>query len=66
MGNDGHPLNLHFVMFLPTLMGQMDEEQQQQWVQPALTRQFIGTYAQTELGHGNFPQKGDLLRLFIN
>lgn len=52
MGRDLHALELHYVMFIPTLQGQADEEQQDQWLQLAISRSIIGTYAQTELGHG--------------
>ncbi|XP_019874586.2 probable peroxisomal acyl-coenzyme A oxidase 1 [Aethina tumida] len=51
---DGNPLTLHYVMFIPTVMGQGTIEQQAEWIQKAWTCQIIGTYAQTELGHGTF------------
>lgn len=51
---DGNPLTLHYVMFIPTLMGQASLEQQTEWIQRAWTCDIIGTYAQTELGHGTF------------
>ncbi|CAJ0570312.1 unnamed protein product, partial [Mesorhabditis spiculigera] len=51
-GDDGFPLSIHFVMFLPAIQGQADDEQAEEWVQKAIQLQFIGTYAQTELGHG--------------
>ncbi|KAH8384986.1 hypothetical protein KR093_004302, partial [Drosophila rubida] len=49
------PLRLHYSMFLSTLLNQGTPEQQRQW----LTRAWrldgvIGTYAQTELGHGSY------------
>ncbi|KHN85811.1 putative peroxisomal acyl-coenzyme A oxidase [Toxocara canis] len=49
---DGHPLSLHGVMFVPLLMQQTDEEQRQKWLPRAIKGEIIGTYAQTELGHG--------------
>ncbi|CAG9117958.1 unnamed protein product [Plutella xylostella] len=52
--NDGSPLTLHYVMFIPTLMGQATVEQQAYWIGRAFTCSIIGTYAQTELGHGTF------------
>uniref|UniRef100_A0A914WXU4 Acyl-coenzyme A oxidase N-terminal domain-containing protein n=1 Tax=Plectus sambesii TaxID=2011161 RepID=A0A914WXU4_9BILA len=52
MARDAHPLALHYVMFLPTLQGQASDEQQEKWLPLAATRAIIGTYAQTELGHG--------------
>ena len=42
------------VMFIPTLEGQGTDEQQAKWVPLARTLQIVGTYAQTELGHGTF------------
>ncbi|XP_012160092.1 probable peroxisomal acyl-coenzyme A oxidase 1 [Ceratitis capitata] len=49
------PLRLHFSMFLPTLLGQGTEEQQREWFERAWRMDgIIGTYAQTELGHGTF------------
>lgn len=51
---DGNPLALHFIMFLPAIMGQGTVEQQALWMGRAWAGQIIGTYAQTELGHGTF------------
>ncbi|CAK1601683.1 unnamed protein product [Parnassius mnemosyne] len=51
---DGSPLTLHYVMFIPTLMGQGTVEQQAYWIGRAFNLNIIGTYAQTELGHGTF------------
>jgi len=48
-GND-----LHFGMFLPTIMGQGTKEQKKEYLTKALMMQILGTYAQTELGHGTF------------
>ncbi|CAJ0595672.1 unnamed protein product [Cylicocyclus nassatus] len=52
MGRDLHPLSLHFVMFIPTIQGQANDDQIDEWLSLAITRGIIGTYAQTELGHG--------------
>ena len=41
-------------MFMPSIMSQGDEEQQAYWLPLAQTLKVIGTYAQTELGHGTF------------
>ncbi|XP_049873576.1 probable peroxisomal acyl-coenzyme A oxidase 1 isoform X1 [Pectinophora gossypiella] len=41
-------------MFVPSIMGQCTPEQQAYWLPKALDLQIIGTYAQTELGHGTF------------
>lgn len=43
---DGNPLTLHYVMFIPTLMGQGTVEQQAEWIQRAWNCDIIGTYAQ--------------------
>lgn len=51
---DGNPLALHYVMYIPTLMGQGSYQQQAEWIQKAWNCTMIGTYAQTELGHGTF------------
>ena len=50
--NEVSPLRLHEGMFIPGLRGQGTEEQIQKWVPLAEKHQIIGTYAQTELGHG--------------
>ncbi|CAO1335553.1 unnamed protein product [Diamesa hyperborea] len=50
----GNPLSVHFVMFLPALMGHGTGEQQAEWMDLAWNCKIIGTYAQTELGHGTF------------
>ncbi|KAG7200556.1 hypothetical protein KM043_001117 [Ampulex compressa] len=51
---DGNPLQLHYVMFIPAIMGQGTVEQQGYWISRAWSCNIIGTYAQTELGHGTF------------
>ncbi|XP_044046423.1 peroxisomal acyl-coenzyme A oxidase 1 isoform X2 [Siniperca chuatsi] len=51
-GNHHEALGLHFVMFLPTLYSQCDLQQSRKWLPLAQSFQVIGTYAQTELGHG--------------
>ncbi|XP_051888716.1 peroxisomal acyl-coenzyme A oxidase 1 isoform X2 [Pristis pectinata] len=48
------PLNLHFSMFKPTLENQCTPEQKEKWLNLSNRMQSIGTYAQTELGHGSF------------
>ncbi|TKR72830.1 hypothetical protein L596_020225 [Steinernema carpocapsae] len=52
MGRDLHAMSLHYVMFVPTLQGQTDDEQLDHWLTLAIGRGILGTYAQTELGHG--------------
>jgi acyl-CoA oxidase len=48
------PSELHRSMFVPTLLSQASDEQQSQWLRPAQQFQLLGTYVQTELGHGSF------------
>ncbi|ETN61709.1 acyl-CoA oxidase [Anopheles darlingi] len=50
----GNPLGIHFAMFVPALLGHASPEQQAEWLPRALKVQMLGTYAQTELGHGTF------------
>ncbi|KAI8886274.1 acyl-CoA oxidase [Backusella circina FSU 941] len=47
------PFSLHSGMFIPTLLNQTTDEQKKLFLFPALKRQIIGCYAQTELGHGS-------------
>ncbi|KAI5632452.1 acyl-CoA oxidase domain-containing protein [Phthorimaea operculella] len=51
---DTSPFTLHFAMFIPTIIGQADEKQKEYWLKRAINMEIIGTYAQTELGHGTF------------
>uniref|UniRef100_A0A7S1RMW9 Acyl-coenzyme A oxidase n=1 Tax=Alexandrium catenella TaxID=2925 RepID=A0A7S1RMW9_ALECA len=44
---------IHFSMFLTFLRTQASKEQQDAWLEPALSGRFLGAYAQTELGHGS-------------
>lgn len=48
------PLPPHAQMFIPTIMSQGSPEQQAKWLPLCMSLQVIGTYAQTELGHGTF------------
>lgn len=41
-------------MFIPTIEGQGTEEQQRELLPKCRALEIIGTYAQTELGHGTF------------
>jgi acyl-CoA oxidase len=43
---EGNPLALHYVMFIPALMGQGTIEQQTKWLEKAYNLNIIGTYAQ--------------------
>lgn len=46
---DGNPLALHWVMFIPSIMGQGTVEQQGYWIARAWASNIIGTYAQVSL-----------------
>uniref|UniRef100_A0A672HU91 Acyl-coenzyme A oxidase n=1 Tax=Salarias fasciatus TaxID=181472 RepID=A0A672HU91_SALFA len=46
------PLDLHLGMFLPTLLNQSTPEQMDRFFMPAWNFEVVGTYAQTEMGHG--------------
>ena len=46
-------LGPHFGLFLPALMGNASGEQLMWWLPKAITLQMVGSYAQTELGHGS-------------
>lgn len=46
---EGIPFTLHFVMFIPALMGQATLEQQAYWVGRSWNCEIIGTYAQVNL-----------------
>ncbi|XP_023236077.1 peroxisomal acyl-coenzyme A oxidase 1-like [Centruroides sculpturatus] len=52
--HEASPAAVHFIMFIPALMGLATEEQQNKWLPEALEMKIIGSYAQTELGHGTF------------
>lgn len=45
---------LHIGMFIPTILSQGTREQQDRWMPLCMDLRLIGTYAQTELGHGTF------------
>lgn len=44
---------IHWGMFVPAIKGSGTEEQQNKWLPLATTMRIIGSYAQTELGHGS-------------
>ncbi|XP_043857719.1 peroxisomal acyl-coenzyme A oxidase 1 isoform X2 [Dromiciops gliroides] len=52
MINFMEPVGLNYSMFIPTLLNQGTTAQQQKWLPPSNGLQIIGTYAQTEMGHG--------------
>jgi len=46
--------DLNYGMFVPTILSQGTPEQQDKYMFPALNHEIVGTYAQTEMGHGTF------------
>uniref|UniRef100_A0A8V5HHI0 Acyl-coenzyme A oxidase n=1 Tax=Melopsittacus undulatus TaxID=13146 RepID=A0A8V5HHI0_MELUD len=50
LGSFPEPFGLHFSMFQKTLETQTTDAQKEKWL--PLVRGIIGTYAQTEMGHG--------------
>ncbi|CAG5122877.1 unnamed protein product [Candidula unifasciata] len=52
--SEPHPFGVHEVMFIPTIEKQSTNEQRAKWLPLAERFGIIGTYAQTELGHGTF------------
>jgi acyl-CoA oxidase len=52
MSEAGVNLVLHDGVFIPTIQGQGTDEQKEKWLDLAYNYKIIGTYAQTELGHG--------------
>ena len=51
--NENQPDRLHYRMFIPTLEGQASFNQLEKWLQLSINYGILGTYAQTELGHGS-------------
>jgi alkylation response protein AidB-like acyl-CoA dehydrogenase len=51
-GGDATGLLMHDVAFLPMLLSQSSDEQLQRWFPLVESHRMIGSYAQTELGHG--------------
>ncbi|KAL1918601.1 uncharacterized protein VTP21DRAFT_2623 [Calcarisporiella thermophila] len=47
------PIFLHFSAFIPVIISQGTDEQQDEWLPLAESCRIIGAYAQTELGHGS-------------
>ncbi|KAK7091567.1 peroxisomal acyl-coenzyme A oxidase 1-like [Littorina saxatilis] len=48
------PYGVHYSMFMDTLERQASEEQKAKWLPLAKSYRMVGTYAQTEMGHGTF------------
>ena len=53
-------------MFLPTLTNQLTKEQELKWLAKADSYEIVGTYAQTEMGHGQYKQPSDVLSRFLS
>lgn len=53
IADDGLPVTLHLLMFVPNIVSLCDEEQQARWLPLCRDWRMIGCYAQTELGHGS-------------
>lgn len=51
---DGDPFSLNSIMIVPVIIGQATPRQQAKWLPRTVNYEIIGTYAQTELGHGTF------------
>ena len=52
LGNFPEPFGLHFSMFQKTLETQTTDAQKEKWLPLVHGVKIIGTYAQTEMGHG--------------
>ncbi|XP_007437683.1 peroxisomal acyl-coenzyme A oxidase 1-like isoform X1 [Python bivittatus] len=52
LGKSIAPVDVHISMFVPTLQNQCTDAQKKKWLPLASRFQIIGTYAQTEMGHG--------------
>lgn len=50
----GSSLGVHYVMFVPAIEKQGTPEQLAKWLPRSTSGSILGTYAQTELGHGTF------------
>ncbi|KAG5667344.1 hypothetical protein PVAND_015327 [Polypedilum vanderplanki] len=51
---ESDPLILHFTMFAFTMLNLTNDEQKAEWLPKVLNCSIIGTYAQTEMGHGTY------------
>ncbi|XP_069107153.1 peroxisomal acyl-coenzyme A oxidase 1-like [Argopecten irradians] len=52
--NENNPMGLHFGMVIPTIEKHGTPEQKEKFLPLAKGMKIIGTYVQTELGHGTF------------
>lgn len=51
---EGNPLSVHFVMFVPTILGQGTTDQQAEWLGRAWNLEILGTYAQVHILQSDF------------
>ncbi|KAL8594946.1 hypothetical protein ACOMHN_038743 [Nucella lapillus] len=54
MPHEAAPYNLHNSMFIDTIDRFATDKQKAKWLPLAQSYRMVGTYAQTELGHGSF------------
>lgn len=47
-------VGVHFDMFIPAIMSMGTQQQQDEWLERAWNYKIIGSYVQTEIGHGTF------------
>ncbi|XP_076447527.1 peroxisomal acyl-coenzyme A oxidase 1-like [Babylonia areolata] len=52
LANHDMAMALHHTMFVPAIQRLASDEQKARWLPKVLRYEWIGTYAQTELGHG--------------
>ena len=60
--NEEFPMGLHLGMFMPTLENQATDAQKEKLLKPSQNYDIVGTYAQTEMGHGraSFSPKNEI------
>ena len=65
LGDSPDPTALHASMFMDTLARQGTAEQKHKWIPLAETFGLLGTYAQTELGHGKVGSNHHLSQTWV-
>ena len=60
--NETDPFAVHSGMFMPTLANQTTDKQKAKWHDKAYKYEITGTYAQTELGHGETQYNIDVIQ----
>ncbi|CAG8609483.1 8040_t:CDS:10 [Funneliformis caledonium] len=63
---DPNVLILHDLLFIPTLEGQLSDEQLQKWLPLAKDYAIFGCYVQTELGHGSNVRRLETTATYIH